>query len=173
VRESVVVVFEKFPNVQQVKVELSGLKGVRLSVTSNQSPGVYHHLDRHLFIALNSDLLAAHTSQSPSGQRSLWCYLSHPFIHHITWPNQRQTRYIASASLSRRVTFCSVLSNTDRSATSALPNSVVAQDHLHQRRRLPVPKPRKPHRPPRKTSRQSPRATPSHSWVSKTKPKRP
>jgi hypothetical protein len=50
---------------------ISGLKGVRLSVTSNPSPGVYPHLDRHLFIALNSDLLAAHTSQSPSGQHSL------------------------------------------------------------------------------------------------------
>jgi hypothetical protein len=168
----VVVVFEKFPNVQQVKVELSGLKEVRISVTSNQSPGVYHHLDRHLFIALNSDLLAAHTPQSLSGQHSLWCYLYHPSTHHITWPNQRQTRYIASAPLSRRVILCSVLSNTDRSATSALPNSVVAQDHLRQRRRLPVSKLRKPHRPPRKTSRQSPRPTLSHSWVLRTKPKR-
>jgi hypothetical protein len=164
-----------FQTCSRVKVELSGLKEVRLSVTSNRSPGsVYHHLDRHVTSLLfNSSLLAAHTPQSPSGQLSLSCCTTHPSRHHTIWPNQTQTRYITSASLSGRVTLCSVLSNTDRSATSALPNLVAAQDHLHRRHHLPVSRLRKPHRPPRKTSRLSQRATPSHSWALRTRPRRP
>jgi hypothetical protein len=122
-------------------------------------------------LPFNQSLLAAHTPQFPLGQLSFWCYLGHPSIRYTSWPNRKQTGYIASAPLPERIALCLVLSNMGRSATSALPNSAAAQAHLHQRRRLQVSKPRKPRRPPSKTNRPSQQATPSHSWASRTRPR--
>jgi hypothetical protein len=123
-------------------------------------------------LLFNQSLLAAHTPRSPFGQLSFWCHSSHPSIRYTSWLNRKQTRYIASAPLPERIALCLVVSNMGRSATSVLLNSAVAQAHLHQHRRLQLSKPRKPHRPPNKTNRQSQQANPSHSWVSRTRPRR-
>ena len=125
----------------------------------------YHHFDHHLFIIaqIEPSLLGAHISRLPFGHLSLWSKLTHPFTRHTAWPNQKQTRYLACASLPERVARCPVVSNMGRSATSALQNSVVAQVHLHQRRRLRVSKLRRPQHPPHRTNRQSQQATLSPS----------